>query len=265
MTGTGTQNDPFIVDNWNDFISIDNVDEVYIKWKDIENKVIDFNEIKPEGFAETIVLPRYTDFNGWTLKNFFANHDSYVFYGSSSSKNTYIKNLIFENFYLLNIQRIFYFINLENCIISGILNNNNNSHLVSYGNVTNCSFNVRLVTLKNFTFLQGQANKIKNSDVILDVSAKTFYLLGGEICNAKNCRFSGEIRSSSGAVQLGGDFANVYNFVSNDPLKYTGSGVSVYNSDFSTCSGNENLKPCTSEELKSPEFLYNIGFPIGVD
>lgn len=267
MTGTGTENDPFVVDNWDDFMSIDTVEAVYVKWKDIENKVIDFNQIKPEGFTKTLTFPRYIDFNGWRLKNFHANQVAYVFSGTSSSKAIYIKNLIFENFYLLGTERLFYYVNLENCIISGIFNSNSYCEITSFSNITNCSFNVKAVAKEKFSFLRGTDNKVKNSDVILDVSAKTVYIMNSDRCNAYNCRFSGKIQSSSNAVFLMGDYGNVYNLDSNDPLQYTGSGISVYNSDFSgvTGSGSANLKPCTSEELKNPEFLYNLGFPIGVD
>lgn len=267
MTGTGTENDPFVVANWEDFVSIDTVNKVYVKWQDIKDKVIDFNEIKPEGFTEKLFLPRYIDFNGWTLKNFHANHASYVLSGRSSSEPSYIKNLIFENFYALGTERMFFGTNLENCIISGIFNTNSNCETASYSNITNCSFNIRMVTTKQFTFFRGASNKIKNSDVTMDVSAKTSYLMTGDSCNAYNCRFSGKIETTSGVLYMLGELANVYNFATTALLHYGGSGISVYNSDFagvaSGCSAN--LKPCTSDELKSPEFLYNLGFPIGVD
>lgn len=267
MTGTGTENDPFVVADWNEFLNIDTVGDVYVKWQDIKNKVIDFNEINPEGFTQILILPRYIDFNGWTLKNFHAGQVSYVFKSYSSSKRICIKNLIFENFYLLGVERMFYYVDLENCIISGILNSDSNCECVSFGDIDRCSFNVKAVaTTKQFSFLRGDV-KIKNSDVVLDVSAKKIYILNGDKCNAYNCRFSGKLASSSGSVFLMGELGNVYNLESADLLHYTGDGISVYNSDFSgiTSTGSGNLKACTSDELKSPEFLYNLGFPIGVD
>lgn len=267
MTGTGTENDPFVVANWDDFLTIDTINTVYVKWQDIENKVIDFNEIKPDGFKERMIFPRYIDFNGWTLKNFHASGFDYVFYAHSSSNLVNLKNLIFENFYLTDCIRLFYYVNLENCIISGIFNSNSNMEIESFGNITNSSFNIKAVTPAQFTFFNGKNYKIKNSDVRLDVSAKKINILNSENCNAYNCRFSGKIESSSGEITLKGDLGNIYNLEASDPLNYTGTGISVYNSDFATVtsSSNFNLKPCTSDELKDPEFLYNLGFPIGID
>ena len=45
MTGTGTQTDPFLVDNWTDFMTIDtNSAEIYVRWADTGNKVIKIND-----------------------------------------------------------------------------------------------------------------------------------------------------------------------------------------------------------------------------
>lgn len=267
MTGSGTVGDPFVVDNWQDFVSIDTVGEVYVKWKDIENKVIDFNDIKPEGFAENVILPRYIDFNGWLFKNFYANHESYAFYVKSLSYPSYIKNLIFENFYLLNTMRLFYGINLENCIISGIFNSSSTANMATSSNITNCSFNIKATATRQFVFLNGNNSKVKNSDVILDAIAETINILSGDKSSINNCRFSGKIQASKNSVFLLGGSGNVYNLDSSRPLYYTGEGISVYNSDFSEVDANSsaNLKACTADELKNPEFLYNLGFPIGID
>lgn len=264
MTGTGTLNDPFVVANWDEFRSVDYTQPTYIKWQDTKNKVIDFNEIKPEGFEEKINLPQYIDFNGWTLKNFHANHKSYAFDSFKSGYGSYIKNLIFENFYLISISRLFNYINLENCMISGIFNSEENIDCADYGDIAQCSFNIKATTTKTFTLFRSSNNKVKNSDVALDILAKNVYIANN--FNAYNCRFSGKIEASTGSVMLNGKLGNVYNLQTNSLLHYVGEGISVYNSDFSgATSSSTNLKACTSDELKSPEFLYNLGFPIGVE
>lgn len=72
-TGSGTQADPYIVGNWDDFLTVCNISSTtYIVWDDAENKVVDFNEINPNGFTETIYLKGFIDFNNWELRNFYS-------------------------------------------------------------------------------------------------------------------------------------------------------------------------------------------------
>lgn len=72
-TGAGTQADPYIVDNWTDFLTVCNINPItYIVWADVESKVVDFNEINPQGFTETIAMKGIIDFNGWELRNFYS-------------------------------------------------------------------------------------------------------------------------------------------------------------------------------------------------
>jgi hypothetical protein len=72
-TGAGTQDNPYVVSSWDDFLTVCNINPTtYIVWADVENKVVDFNEINPQGFTETIAMKGIIDFNGWELRNFYS-------------------------------------------------------------------------------------------------------------------------------------------------------------------------------------------------
>ncbi|MDE6672846.1 MAG: hypothetical protein K2K16_11735 [Ruminococcus sp.] len=272
MTGTGTQNDPYIVDNWTDFMAI-NTDSasVYVRWADTENKIIDFNDIRPDGFSESVNISGNVDFNGWTLRNFHSTAD----YSLNLSSNTTIENLIFENFYI-NSSRLFYSNSLlKNCIISGMIQHNSNSNIFSGCGLLNCSLNIK-ANCEKFELANGNGflspkTQIVNSDIVLDAVCRSSSSNLIDLCTGaiKNSRISGKIQSNASAVVLGNSssMSNVFNLISNKPIKYTGYSISVFNSDIAEKSSDsrESFIGVTSEQLKNAEYLYNIGFPIGIE
>ncbi|MDE5582820.1 MAG: hypothetical protein K2J08_03850 [Ruminococcus sp.] len=280
MQGTGTKTDPYIVDNWSDYQALSG-SSIYIEWDNsAECKIVDFNEINPSGFDETVNFSRYTTFNGWSFVNFFSTAKNNAISISDVSSTT--GNFKFVNFYWqpdANTSSTKYsFIKssatsstvLKNCEFSGRIEivtgkKNFSSDCVK---LNECSLNLVLNTTENFTVF---ANTIKNSDVILDVSAPSLTLCEKE---AINSRFSGKIRSQN-VVNVGTENSgyNVYNLDSDGPLNYQGKGVSVYNSEISASSQTDEemeelgikFEPCTAEELKNTTYLQGVNFPIGVD
>lgn len=93
-TGTGTQSDPYIVDNWEDCVSIATITGAYIKWADAESKTIDFGgepitQITDYNFNEI-------DFNGWEFKNFTFGESNGIFYNVGNLEHDVtIKNATF--------------------------------------------------------------------------------------------------------------------------------------------------------------------------
>lgn len=272
MTGTGTQNDPFLVDNWADFMTIDtNSAEIYVRWADTGNKIIDFNNIQPEGFSETVTFPAHVDFNGWTLKNFHSTASGSSF-ACSSVPDATVENLILENFYINSQGLISGAVLLKNCIMSGMMQSIGYVNAFSGGGLQRCSLNIKVNAI-NCTFMSGGGyltpkSQITNSDVILDISCSGSTV---SICehSIKNSRISGKIQSNAQKITLGSSssMSNVFNIEANSPLYYKSSGISVYNADFAEKSSdsNENFTGVTSEQLKNAEYLYNIGFPIGAE
>lgn len=268
MTGTGTQTDPFIVSDWWDFLTIDTSSaDIHVRWADSDRKTIDFNDIKPEGFSETIKFPANVDFNGWTLRNLHSTADKAI-----EGKNGEIKNLILENFYITSENLFYGTYMLKNCVISGLLQSNGNNVYLFYGvGLERCSLNIR-ATVRRFSLASGSGflspkTHIINSDVILDISCSD----SATICDntIKNSRISGKIQTTASLVILGNfnSSGNVFSIESNCLLKYTGNGISVFNSDIAAKSddSNENFVGCTAGQLKNSGYLYSIGFPIGVD
>jgi hypothetical protein len=97
-TGTGTQADPYIVDNWDDFLLVCNLTtSTYIKWADSEDKVVDFNEINPQGYDSTIEIKGNVDFNGWELRNLWSRANRAIMITGASSPLGGISNVRITN------------------------------------------------------------------------------------------------------------------------------------------------------------------------
>ena len=72
MTGSGTQTDPYIVDSWAEFESVVTKSGVIIKFNpDAENKIIDMNEIYPEGCPSYSIGSSKIYGNGWEIQNLY--------------------------------------------------------------------------------------------------------------------------------------------------------------------------------------------------
>ena len=96
VTGTGTAADPYIVDNWTDFLTVCNVStSTYILWANEETeeeKVVDFNDIAPYGLEAKIELKGHIDFNGWTLQNVWVRNSDFLSLRSTRLYNLKILN-----------------------------------------------------------------------------------------------------------------------------------------------------------------------------
>lgn len=68
ISGSGTQADPFIVDNWTDFLTAINTNDAYIKWADSGSKVLSETITVS---SEIIVKAKSVDFNGWTFESVY--------------------------------------------------------------------------------------------------------------------------------------------------------------------------------------------------
>lgn len=97
-TGSGTQMDPYIVDNWDDFLSVCNLTaSTWIRWADADEKIIDFNEINPQGYDSTIEIKGNVDFNNWELRNITSTAQFVIRLSGTSSIRPTVKNLKITN------------------------------------------------------------------------------------------------------------------------------------------------------------------------
>lgn len=266
MTGTGTADDPFIVDNWEEYSSIGHEKVTYVEFNpNSENKVIDFNEICPEGFSKTVHFARHTNFNGWTLRKFHSTATYAINSGSSGG----FSNLIFEDFYWCPHSQGSYFIysdssfklTVTNCIISGQIQAIGRIYQMMYAFFRESSLNI----IANCDDSIGIAKEVVNSEIVLDISAKSVSLCSGKIINS---RVSGRVQTAETFATGSEDSAyNVFNVQSNKAIGYSGKGISVYNSDTAPplATEVETFKGCTAEQLRDAQYLYDLRFPIGVE
>ena len=83
MTGSGTQTDPYIVDSWAEFesIGIKSNSQLYVHFNpDSENKIIDMNDIYPEGCPSYNIGSSEIYGNGWEIRNLYLKNP--LFYAS---------------------------------------------------------------------------------------------------------------------------------------------------------------------------------------
>lgn len=112
MTGSGTQQDPYILTTWADLIT-ERGESTYSEWHGGD---LDFNDIQPSGFTSGITIYGGIDFKNATFKNFrmiYSGTESCIEFRSAI--NGGIFNLNFLNFYITKTQvnngsEIFYFL-----------------------------------------------------------------------------------------------------------------------------------------------------------
>lgn len=270
MTGTGTQSDPYIVNNWEDFMSINKKNSPYIEWdKNAENKVVDFNEIRPQGYSSTVNMGSHTKYNGWVFRNFYSTASTALQFGSAGET---ISGVTFENFYWQVPASASYFLYCEgnynyksvfyNCIFSGRIAVPGSGDFCSEY-LTRCALNLSISSLSDTFRISYQ--DIESSDIVLDVAKSANFEMS--YYSVKNSRISGKVSATSVKIGGGSSGYNIISLESDKPLTYTGNAISVYNSDLAekSSSSSSAFKACTTEQLKNAEYLYSIGFPIGID
>lgn len=93
ISGSGTQDNPYIVDNWADFLTCLGRNNAYIKWADIAVKKLPEVVISTELSA----LAKSVDFNGWTI-------ESLLITKTFNSNRPYIVNVSSISVYNLTIE-----------------------------------------------------------------------------------------------------------------------------------------------------------------
>lgn len=284
MTGTGTEQDPYICDTWEELISVSTAKTVYIRMA--ENLIFDFNEIQPLGFDSQVNLSGQIDFNGCTFKNFYSKSLRAVYILNGTSW----QNLSFENFYQQAVSSSssqdagFLYtdsgssaIKITNCKFYGKVNYgiySTKNAIVFYSTnyrtlqFEQCAFSLECSCTSGI-FSLFRAQFLKNCNVrfvINSHNAGIFSSNESTVNYALNSLFDGKIDVSdmTGSVLSGGNPSgyNVYKVQTNAPMQYTGAGVSVFNSDLSPdTQGNDTFVGCTSGQLKNADYLYSVGFP----
>lgn len=207
-TGTGTANDPFVVDNWNDFISLAYANQSkYIRFADADNKIIDMNDVNPNGYSGQITIKANVDFNGWTIRNLRGN-TSIPLLGihqgqSYNSFNVTLKNGNFENIYQTATSEngaVLGRTNTRNVTISNLTDTVTFSNMSFSGDIISESDNVCLLCQNK----EPVASYVKNRSVYnfngcafnFHTNAKSIYLFGAATLNDCNVKVDAPIANS---------------------------------------------------------------------
>lgn len=266
MTGTGTQADPYIVSTWEDFVTAIGTEQAYVEFP--ENTIIDMNDVIPEGIGEMIYI-KCTQFDakGGEIKNlFFTTGGRFLI--QNSNWNTYIKNLK-----LINMRaddtgfRFFSYGKMRNCVISGSFGGEDMFDISSNRFVLeSCSVNVQLQSGTKFTTSRWNDERSLNvNNSIINLSGVVRSDGGTLVLN--NSILQGKIPTTlfytfynslidctvpANASLRGGGYTNDKGYINSSKF---GEGVTTSNQYILV----------TNEQLQDTDYLFDIGFPIGVD
>lgn len=271
MTGTGTQADPYIVDNYPDFVTAAETDQAYVEF--VPNTKIDMNSISPLGVGQLTLKCRSIDGKGSVITNLFCSDNNFIFF-DRSGKSCDISHLELTNF---KCERTLIYCNsgsltFKEHIFSGICLGKS-SHEVIYADAGSSSSASLIFTADNL----GCALTIDAPDMSFCNGyfshCPSFYN-----CNLKiNC--NSLVRSQNNAIYLENSYlsgnVNYCNAIrgKNSVINTVSNGVTVYgvsdvqhilvNSD-KAGSIQQYFDSVTSEQMRDAEYLQSIGFPIGV-
>lgn len=293
MTGTGTQSDPFIVDNWEDFVTAIGTADAYVEFPD-GGGVIDLNDIAPTGIPEISVSCKSIKGNDWIIRNLYCKgHAGFI---TQYGKYVSIDRLHFLNFYFddegkaVNKGTVFgnsgddrqgyYF---YECQFSGIMNCTYYNSDVYERNglfvqdnywlkcrLIRCSINVKLdgyaVLLNGSTYIH-EDNRVEYCNIKVSGNSPAWTIDG----DYRNCLISGDSVATAFDVIRGSANFNVINvdFSGADSFNCTGrsDAINLIDTDLlpSGATIGTGFVGVTTEQLHDATYLASLGFPIGVD
>ncbi len=284
MTGTGTQNDPYIVDTWPDFVTAIGTSGAYVKVAD--DTVWDMNSIAPEGITQSLQVNANVDGSGVKIVNLHIENLSAVIINA----NGYLKNINFTDVFAKATNGNYYFIGRSQNVKSGEVgryisitgkfygygtSGSNKRIYAIFGNgsdtsFTSCSTNVELYgtaqlckdTINSGTYSPMLVNcnlkyvRLPISGVYAwqnRIAVKNSWVEGSEyttVCISD---------SSENSIFNVSAFGNITDGNSRTCLLWNSdkieSGVSI----------SSGIKLCSEAQLQDAAYLASIGFPIGVD
>lgn len=259
MTGTGTQADPYIVDTWEDFVTAAGTSGAYVEIA--EGVVFDMNAVAPDGAPAVTIAAAHIDGKGATIE---AARVNTAFLNLAESAKA-IENLKITSF-IATAPVISKTTNdtctLKNVILAGIQN----------GGLTLRCTRGYLSFMSNEIAACGFTVKVNEGGFMYDPARMTFtdcdfIMEGGNIGNGYavfptciNCGIFGKV----GIVYLSDASQLVtVNAVADSVTINKAGRMILANSDL-CASITGNATPVTDAQMRDPEYLSSIGFPIGV-
>ena len=279
MTGSGTQESPYIVTTWAEFLSVCNVStSTYVEWHDTE---VDFNEIQPTGFADPIEIKSNIRLYKVKWKNFVSR-------AKIAFKITAYATIIdLEEFEFTDVElfhpasnnsydgavfssgRASYYgrYTIKNCVFTYRQDSAGKGGFIKYAlstTITSTAQTIKAICAGEYNFGD---NKVSYSECNINIDIQADSLTG--CLNSFLCWYSGKIQTDAASwtnstANLLGNF--VFDVECNVPISF-GSGHiyrCVYNSDKCTVSG-ANWIGATTAQLSDTTYLYNQGLPVARD
>lgn len=277
MTGTGTQTDPYIVDNWEDFVTAASDATAYVCIK--SGTIFDLNKIAPGGLSQVDIKCNEIEGNGCFIRNLYMVRGSSNSYGFNfAGFSVTIKNINFIDMYLLNnSSATTYFFRscasttFYNCTFSVIINSigDDMATLTDSADFYNCSMYVIFKGYANGIGNSAGASIINNCNIYIDASMSTFYGTTGTYYTLQNSKISGIPHRY---FHIYGDvYTSVLdlNVESGKYLKYTGDyadGILI-NADkvADDVTIPSTMMAVTTGQMTDTAYLESIGFPIGTE
>ena len=278
MTGTGTSNDPFRPETWEEILQCTSSDSVYTTFP--RNAVYDMNNYFLDGIPTGgIVLRGFIDGNGSSIINAHYEGPARAIIMSNSESTGSIKNLNFLNFYLKATAKAATLIGVNsevteyapysgqafyNCIFSGLVAATSN---VSYcaitqvsdsGSISRCAYNITCVASSanldtgNYTALN------KNCNIRLDhIGVGSFAVdncyMEGKISHCDINSVSSSVLSNSSVLNIESD--SITTSRSNPSMILVNTGK--YSGTIPT-----GMNGVADTQLKDADYLRSLGFPI---
>ena len=283
ITGSGTEQDPYIVDNFEEFESLrtdpNTTNNTYI---DYSNDEVDFNDIQPYGYTDRYILTGHITMTNIIWKNFTSRADDAISFSGKSTSGTFSLECnnckIVNAYHITSASEKYFFIGrggnviFNNCEISyrqDVGNATGNTGLLHQAagthTFTSCAITIKSYGNKNNTWRLSSGGTFKFCNINLDVQANKFDRpLSGFLC-----WYSGkiDINTATSNGQSGGSGNIVWDVEITQPITLTTSSLytflSIYNSDKATISATNSdmLIGVTSAQLKDTGYLYALGFP----
>lgn len=278
MTGSGTQESPYIVTTWAEFLSVCNIStSTYVEWNNAE---VNFNDIQPSGFSDPIEIKSNIRLYKVKWRNFvsrakiafkiisapiidleeFEFTDAELFHPASSRP---YDGAVFSSGQTSSSGRY----TIKNCVFSYRQDSAGKGGFIKYPTSNSTASGTAINTKSNCTgeYDFGD-NKISYSECNINFDIQAASLTG--CLNAFLCWYSGKIQTSAASwsnssANLLGNF--VFDVECNASISLsTYQYRCVYNSDKCTVTGT-NWIGATTAQLSDTTYLYNQGLPVARD
>lgn len=275
MTGSGTQESPYIVTTWAEFLSVCNVStSTYVEWN---NADVNFNDIQPSGFSDPIEIKSNIRLYKVKWQN-FVSRAKIAFKITASATKIDLEEFEFTDAELFHPASnnsydgavfssgrtsSYGYYTIKNCVFTYRQDSAGKGGFIKYANsasIVSLTQNVVCVCAGEYNFGD---NKISYSECNIKLDIQAASLTG--CLNAFLCWYLGKIQTSAASwsnssANLLGNF--VFDVECNASISLsTYQYRCVYNSDKCTVTGT-NWIGATTAQLSDTEYLYNQGMPV---